>query len=283
MELITNSNVIKQISELEKDVTFKSDLIIEESQRMIKFLKNHLHSLKLKVLEQGFCSDQQEIEFYKHIKPYLLGKLIFYNKVYRIESQAPINMLSVQQRYYNKKLDQLIAENKNYINHSDFYIYYKSKKTHNDHIYFKTGNIDLLSGVNSIVFEIDPNFSTHYDFKIAKILSCEQLSGYLNHRLSQINKSIQANQHSSNSQSITWTESQSSLVELIYALYTSNSLNHGNVDIKTIADLLQNMFNVNLSDVHHSFHRMKTRTKSRTMYLDKLATDLQEYMNDSYK
>jgi hypothetical protein len=34
-----------------------------------------------------------------------------------------------------------------------------------------------------------------------------------------------------------------------------------------------------LGDIHHAFHRMKVRSGSRTAFLDRLKTSLEEYMD----
>jgi hypothetical protein len=44
----------------------------------------------MKVLQTGFKDEQQEINFFKNIKPQILGKLIYYNKVFRIETTCPV-------------------------------------------------------------------------------------------------------------------------------------------------------------------------------------------------
>jgi len=73
-----------------------------------------------------------------------------------------------------------------------------------------------------------------------------------------------------NSKDIFWTESKNSLVELIYALHASGAISHGKIGIRKISLLFQISFRVNLGDLHHSFHRMKTRAGSRTAFLDQL-------------
>lgn len=61
---------------------------------------------------------------------------------------------------------------------------------------------------------------------------------------------------------ISWSNSQNALIELIYALYTSNSIALGKIGIRKLALIFQVLFRTPLNDIHHSLHRMKTRAGS---------------------
>lgn len=52
-----------------------------------------------------------------------------------------------------------------------------------DEYYFVRGNADLRLCTDSAQFDKDPNFSTGYDYKVAKIIANEMLRIYLNKRL----------------------------------------------------------------------------------------------------
>lgn len=55
---------------------------------MTLFLNEMLRTLKAKVFKNSFANEQQEIDFFRNIKPQVLGKLIYYNKVFRIVFKA---------------------------------------------------------------------------------------------------------------------------------------------------------------------------------------------------
>ncbi|WP_446677061.1 RteC domain-containing protein [Sphingobacterium daejeonense] len=76
-----------------------------------------------------------------------------------------------------------------------------------------------------------------------------------------------------------WTNTQNALIELIYALYASASVAYGKISIRKLALIFQVIFRIPLNDLHHAFHRMKTRTGSRTVFLDQLKISLEEYMD----
>jgi len=76
-----------------------------------------------------------------------------------------------------------------------------------------------------------------------------------------------------------WTQSKNALIELIYALYACDAISHGKIGIRKISMVFQILFRVSLNDIHNSFHRMKTRAGSRTLFLDQLKYSLEEYMD----
>lgn len=274
-QFITPQNALKHICEKEQELDCFESLSITNAFKMIKYLQLVLKTLKSIVIQKGFSSPTLEIEFFKTIKPEVLGKLIFYNKVYRYESNCPSSQYS-NQKYYSKKIEELYLEYKQHLQHSEFFKYYKTNRTDRDLEYFTLGNINTLSGINSFVFEIDLEFSTYYDYKVARIISHNLLVAFLNQK---INFEVSPNSILSSQQTLIWSESQNALIELIYALYVSGSINNGKLEIRKIAVLFQELFDVKLLDIHHAFHRMKTRAKSKTSYLDKLKNVLEEYMD----
>ena len=252
----------------------------DEAYQMILFLKEMLCAIKVEILQEGFSSEDEEIDFFKNIKPQVLGKLIYYNKIFRIETTCPVNNGKMYYHYFESQVQILKAEYKESICNEDFYRYYRAGRTDRDNSYFRLGQINYHEGLKSGVFEIDVHFSTYYDNKVAHIIANELLYTYL---LNKINLPEENPDmillRGDTSKDISWTNSQNALIELIYALHASNSISHGNIGIRKMALIFQVLFRMPLHDVHHAFHRMKTRSGSKTIFLDQLKTSLEEYMD----
>ena len=271
-------NIILEIHTKEDKISSQSKTVIEEAYEMTLYLQDLLFSIKKYVIEDGFKDQAEEIQFFRNIKPQILGKLIYYNKVYRIETTCPVSDGKMYISYFSSQLTNLKREYAEHICSSDFYRYYRSGRTDKDEIYFKRGNINYHDGLNSIVFEIDLMFSTFYDYKIARIIANELFYTYL---LTKINpdESSDAILPPETSKDIFWTDSKNALIELIYALYAAGAISHGKISIRKISLMFQILFRIPLSDLHHAFHRMKTRAGSRTAFLDQLKISLEEYMD----
>ena len=265
--------VIGRIQEKEVGLSFLENNIIAESIEMMQFLQNLLHALKSKVITEGFSDNMEEIYFFKEIKPLVLSKLLFYNKLLRLEASCPMNCSQLKKEYFDNYLKSLKVEHEKYCLSSDFFLYYRSGRKDKDDVFFRLGNIDFLKGVNSFMFEVDGEFSTYYDYKLARILLLELLYEYLSQRLTSLSNNTTV------ISDLKWTDSATALVELIYALHASGCISNGRLGLKGIGSLSENVMNVKLNDMHHTFHRMKTRAGSRTIFLDELKDSLEKYMD----
>lgn len=278
MEIVL-SKILSQIHHQEDKLSSQMMRTADEAYQMTLFLNEMLCTIKAEVLQAGFKDEQQEIDFFRNIKPQILGKLIYYNKVFRIETTCPVNNGKIHQSYYENLLKNLKSEYKESICNEDFYRYYRAGRSDRDYTYFRLGQINYHDGLKSGVFEIDLSFSTYYDNKIAHIIANELLYTYM---LTKVNPEENPDMVLINgdaNKDISWTNSQNALIELIYALYASNSIAHGKIGIRKLALIFQVLFRTPLNDIHHSFHRMKTRAGSRTAFLDQLKISLEEYMD----
>ena len=278
MKIVLNK-ILAQIHHQEEKFSSQMMPTAEEAYQMTLFLKEMLFNIKAQVIQDGFTNEQQEIDFFKNIKPQILGKLIYYNKVFRIETTCPVSNGKIHQSYYENQLKALKSEYKERICNEDFYRYYRAVRTDRDHTYFRLGQINYHDGLKSGVFEIDLSFSTYYDNKIAYIIANELLYIYMLTKISPEENPDLILLNGEANKDISWTNSQNALIELIYALYASNSIAYGKIGIRKLALIFQVLFRTPLNDIHHSFHRMKTRAGSRTAFLDHLKISLEEYMD----
>ena len=272
-------NIILEIHNKEDKILSQNKRLIDEAYEMTLYLQDLLFTVKKYVIEEGFKNDEEEIYFFHTIKPKILGKLIYYNKVYRIETGCPVSNGKIYHTYFTSRLQELKKEYDEHICNSDFYRYYRSGRTDRDNTYFKRGNINYHDGLNSIVFEIDPEFSTFFDYKTARIISNELLYTYLITKINPDESPDVILQKPESSKDIFWTDSKNAIIELIYALYASGVISHGKIGIRKISLMFQILFRIPLGDLHHAFHRMKTRSGSRTSFLDQLKFSLEEYMD----
>src|SRR5690606_10750954 len=98
--------------ELRSDLSPKN--VIVSARHITSVLLKKLELLKEYILEKGFENPKEEVEFFKKIKPEIQGKLIFYNKVFKIESSCPLGMWEVHKNYFSdelKKIENIYREN----------------------------------------------------------------------------------------------------------------------------------------------------------------------------
>lgn len=153
----------------------------------------------------------QEIEFFKKIKPEIQGKLIFYNKVFQIETACPIGMWQVHKEYFSKELQKIEQLYQYYKINCLFCQYYHSGRTDKDKELFTRGQINIENGLHSHIFDSDYRCLTYYDYKVSRIIADELFYEYLRGRIN--NESNKFKNLTDNEQMITWTESKNALIE----------------------------------------------------------------------
>lgn len=270
--------IVSDIQKQEQKLSAEASSFMDEAYRMTVYLKELLGNIKYDIISEGFKTLEEEILFFKQIKPTILGKLIYYNKVFRIETACPASNGNMYESYFTMHLRELKQEYTEHVCNSDFYRYYRSGRADRDEQYFTLGNINCYDGLNSFVFEIDPKFSTYFDYKLAKIIANELIYNYLTTKLSpEQNPDVLLQQEET--KDFFWTQTKNALIELIYALYACDAISHGKIGIRKISMVFQILFRISLNDIHNSFHRMKTRAGSRTLFLDQLKYSLEEYMD----
>ena len=252
--------------------------IIETSHSMVHKLQTVLNNLRMKMQTYVFPNKEDEILFFKTQKPEILGRLLFFYKIYRIETQCPNGSNEAIKSYINRELDSLTY----FFNRNlDFYQYYRSHSTLYDEYYFVRGKADLRLCTDSAQFDKDPNFSTGYDYKVAKIIANEMLRIYLNKRLIKLetDNQIEDNLQRLNKYPFRFTGKKVFLVELGYSLASSGDFNNGNVEIKEMMNFLSTVFHIDLGDYYAAYIAMKER-KDRTAYLHHLIERLVKRMDD---
>mgnify|MGYP001030947456 CR=1 FL=1 len=235
----------------------------------VDYLPEILGELKNFIISYPFASTEEEIHFFKELKPLLASKIIYYNTVYKIEVRFPSGSEEVQRDYLLSETDRI---SKSFQRNLAFYQYHRTKATYLDRQYFMRGKPDIQIIVDSFYYETDPQFSTSHDFKVAKILANELLEIYLTNRLHELERREQRKRVKNGfmGKVLRWTGTKRALVELIYALDACGCLNKGTVDIKEIVAYFEYVFDIDLGDFYHTYMELKAKTKDRTGFLSTL-------------
>lgn len=244
----------------------------------IEQLEEMFKEIKAFIANYTFKSEEEEIKFFKEIKPQLFSKLIYYQKTYRIEAMRPNGSDDAQKRYIERELDRL----KDFFDTNlDFYKYYRSGGTHFDKICFMREKPLMHMNLESFYFERDPKFSSHCDFKVAKLLANELLRIYLNGELHKLEKSEQLSAEKTTFPKVkkTWTRKKTDLVELIYAICETDCFNFGKTNLKRLVGYFENVFNIDLGNPYHTYLEMRDRA-NRTQFLDELKEKLIRKMDE---
>lgn len=247
-------------------------------KKIISCLHEKLTQLKSFIVSYEFKTKEEEIHFFKELKPQIYGRLLFYIRLFKIEKNRPGATIMADQIYLSKEMKKLEEA---FTNCLDFYKYYRSGNIIYDDRYFLRKAYNPALDKDPSFLEKDLNFSTIYDYEVSNIIANDLLKAYLISQLEELNDSVCFDLLSIVSQKqMKWTNSKVSLVELVYSIHSSKSINHGNIDLKDLIKCFEIIFNVNIGDFYRAFLEIRGRKKSRTRYIDLMRESLIEKMDN---
>lgn len=254
--------------------------VIQTVPNLIWMLENGFDELKALVSGYKFRESEDEIHFFKETKPRLFNKLIYFRKIYQLELNKPVSGYKTIRAYLEKEHERInLFCNKNV----EFIQYYRSGQTILDEYYFLRGRREIELNLESFYFERDPKFSTHFDFKVARLLANDMLAAHLNYQLSKLKYLEENNCYQDDLELPTanWSDKKTALVEIIYGIYEEKSVNAGDIEIKTLANIFGRIFKIDLSDIYHTFLEIRGRKTNRTEYLNRLVKALNKRMDEA--
>jgi len=251
--------------------------ILYKAEKGIVLVERCIRKLQKQIVGQDFETQADEIYFFKHVKPQIFSKLIYYIRLFSIESKRPRGKDVAQVKYLQQQIDKL----QTFFNDNlEFYNYYRRGAMSMDEQYFVRGNRDLRMPLESFHFLIDDQFSTCQDGTVATIMAYDMLIVYLRKEVDDLNNNMEPTKNTAMEKpsKLFWTGSKTDLIELLYALHTSKSINGGTVDIKEMASHFEYFYNVDLGNYYHTFIDIRSRKSSRTRFLDRLIEMLNQRM-----
>lgn len=267
--------LVAEIDEEDNNYSAKISDPIQLLEKLIEVTLLKISMLRTFIIKKGFKKPEDEIYFFKELKPKLVSKLIYYNAIYKIETRKPYGGEQNIKKYLNNELSKL---KRFFDNNLEFYKYYRTNSRYLDHKYFLRGNFDIKLNLDTFFFESDQTFSTSHDYKVSKIKANDLIQVYLEDQLLNLRRFPQSKEN--NIQKVTWTASKSALVELIYALNAYGVFNDGVTDIKIISRLFETMFDIELGDIYHTYLEIRNRKINRVKFIDALKEELLKRMDD---
>ncbi|MHB8207646.1 RteC domain-containing protein [Mucilaginibacter sp.] len=257
--------------------------ILEMAKRSYYAVEAVMIRLKTYITGYTFKEPSEEIYFFKELKPLFYARLIYFIRLFEMETNRPDGSERTQRKYLKKQL----ATIKRYSEENrTFYKYYRSGATYMDGAYFTRDKFDILIGLDVSYFDCDQSFCTSHDYKVAMLLANEQLVAYLNKGLQRLN-----NRHIDNKITmleelgLNWAETKTSFVELMYGLQSIgafyNVKTKAKADIKDIARFFEIVLDMELGNYYRLYYDIRLRKKEPASFIDKIKISLIKRMNDT--
>lgn len=278
--MITFSRAL--LSELETDlqkISLDYDNPISMSSKSIETILKYSLILKTFILENEFTTKEDEINFFKNIKPKFTSKLIYYHKIRKLESYKPLGSKKIQKEYLENELNKL---NVYFSENTEFYNYYRLGGDSFDEKVFLRYSTEIDYNLDVFYHEMDHRFSTTHDFKVAMILANEIFQRYIENKITILSSTkVVLNDHPIENKKIKWTSSKTDLIELIYALHTQKVFNHGKADLTEITKSFENYFDIELGDIYRTCTDIKNRKIKKTKFIDTLSENLNKRFDEN--
>lgn len=239
----------------------------------IQWIKASLNNLRAWIKDHPFPNEEEEIHFFKTIKPSFYALQIFHTELFNLESHLPadqtkeINYLEQELKY----LDHFFQH------HQVLYQYYRLQATDLDNIYFLRKKV-IESPLLPTLPDLDPEFSTAGDYLFAKIMAFEDLQRWILDKLAYLKQdattSYQHLKHQ-DQEELYWTGDTINLVEMGFAIYHTGQLNGGAASINMIFKWLEQKFKVKIGVPAKRFAEIRRRKRlSQTRFIDEMKDSL---------
>lgn len=268
-----NNSYTKIINEMEenlKKIEDKDNFLHYE--KAIHHCSHTLNKLQQTINKIGFQNTEEEIYFFKYIKPQAYSTMAFYRMLTIIETHCPQYSIQDKISFFQ---DEIHKTRSFFETHNEFVEYYRTGQTYADEKYFTRNFSNLIFNNDNFEYIIYPDFSTVHDGTVAKIMAYEKLEQHLSSEILKLqnpellpDKYLDKPQHE-------WTENLTSLAELLYSLKDSKAINHGNISVKELIELFCKVLNVPEGNIYNAFRLVQNRKKEKTVFLDKLKMTLE--------
>ncbi|HVW94424.1 MAG TPA: RteC domain-containing protein [Mucilaginibacter sp.] len=158
----------------------------ERAKHAIPYLERCLDKLEEALKKYPFGKRSEEINFFKHIKPAVMARLIFACEVHNKEVFRPLTGSAEEKDYLADAVEEVDAF---FQKQEGLYQYYRDKLDGYDIVFFVREVPDRLN-FRELPIEIDPvyfygrkDFSTGFDFLFAKFKAYELLRDHLENEL----------------------------------------------------------------------------------------------------
>ena len=210
----------------------------------------------------------EEVHFYKTVKPYFFGRLLYYDRLYEMDIERSLTPPNAVEAFYERELDRLTSV---YKQHRFIATYLNSGATYlDDRLFFHETEAGAIALYGKDL--PDAGGRVCYDHVVAQLIAADLMKEYILQKLEDLRQ--HAGISDPGAVNVVWTDSKTALIELAYALQSAGVLNNGKIDLKDVVDFLQRVFRLNLGNYPRTFQEILARKTGYTNFIDRLRDKL---------
>lgn len=241
----------------------------------LAIIRSKIRRLREFVAKQVFNSPEEEIYFFKYIKPSFYSLLIYRIELFAVESSRPSSDQEKILAYY---IDEVAFIDRFFRQHSFHYEYYRLDASELDNLYFIRGE-----NHQSILLPETPEphaeFSTSCDYLFSKFRAMEMLKDVLLEKITGLKQGYKVIEELP--EDLKWTGDKVNLAEIIYGIYFTGQVNHGKAELSTLVKWLGRLFQIDLKRIYSDYKDIRNRKiASPTRYLDQMRSAMHQRIDD---
>lgn len=137
------------------------------------------------IRQKGFCNEQEEIEFFREVKPHFTCYMEYFILLCESVQFVPVQKDTEREfwEHEEKRLDRFCAKHETFVN------YYESGERHGDPLYFLRENNNQAKPVRpKLAFDNDATLTTSHDQVLRSYLANKKYNAYVKEKLELLKK-----------------------------------------------------------------------------------------------
>lgn len=253
---------------------------LQATSQKLNIMKEIVAELKAFILSHTFTDKDEEIEFFKKHEPAIYGDLIYYERLFEIESSLPVGKLK-RKTFYKAEVircGSFLDRKRPWV------IYFRTGSSYLDNYYFLRYTSLDDPATSSQMLTYDNRFCTAGSILFSRIIASEKLIKELDRRITVIdNNASEAEGEPKVTRHLKWKGPKVGLVELGYAFKEAGALDES---LREIFACFEEFFSIKLDNTPRIFQEIVSRKKDEAVYLTKLVTMVKnraERLQENYK
>lgn len=258
-----------------QEIALENGSVLQKAERNLRATEAVLTKLKALIKDYPFLDKEEEINFFRHIKPRFHKELFYWTELIYILTDRPVASEEEVRRYWMRILGSIdLFLERNQV----LYTYYRFGHSYQDEqLFLRDRKLPAhpLFGTE----ESDPAWSTAAGTTVARIMAMEEVIQWIDLERNRDRTPVPASEQLPK---LSWTGSKAQLIELVYALESFGVFNNGKTNVKEVMEYFQHCFNVQkVSNYYGYFQGMRIRKKDRTPFLNGLIEHTIRRMDES--
>jgi len=241
-----------------------SDLsVCDNSEKARECVIKALVEIQEHVAQNNFSNVENEIIYFKRIRPGLAAKVSLVSFMIQYQSFKGISEELIEELIHSRRdfFKRIVCENKNH------YLMMSRDLANNDAEFFTRNKFPTPANYIGDLVLRNPKALTYHSLLLEVIETDRLIEGFLNKTPEKLNN---------NQITLKWTGSKRELIELMYSLYYLKVFN--NITIREMTKAFEKLFDIDLGDVYREFHAIKNRNEP-TLFIDRLRDIIYEIID----